>query len=271
MTDHQGCGHDHSGNLDKAPVEWREVADRVRNWGRWGQDDELGTLNHITPERIRYAASLAKTGKVISCGVPLNAHGPQGAHGLRRNPIHLMTVDGNDRDMALLAKEWQGPTEQWVTELYANAPGRFTDDYIIMPLQSCTQWDALSHFFYEDKIYNGYPASAVTSLGAVKDLIEPVAKRGQIVGRGVLLDVARHRGVDQLGPDEVVPPEELDAIVKAQGVEIRARRHHRHPHRLVSRMARQTRRAELGLGTAPASAGAAPNGFTIQYRGGGRR
>lgn len=219
---HDHSHHQHGSGEAPSHPEWRAAAERVRNWGRWGADDELGTLNHITPQAIAYAATMAKTGRIISCGVPYNAHGPQGAHGLRRNPIHVMTVDGGDREIAQLAKEWQGPTEKWVAELYANAPGRFTDDYIIMPLQSGTQWDALSHFFYEDKLYNGYPASTVTSLGAARDSIEPVAKRGQIAGRGVLLDVARHRGVDHLGPDEAVSPEELDAIVAKQNVEIRS-------------------------------------------------
>jgi kynurenine formamidase len=221
MTEHSHAGHLHARAEAPADAEWRRVADRVRNWGRWGLDDELGTLNHITPAAVKYAASLARNGRVISLGVPFNAHGPQGAHGLRRNPIHIMTVDGGDRQADELPKEWRGPTEQWMADLFANGPGRFTDDYIIMPLQSCTQWDALSHFYYEGLLYNGYPASSVTSLGATKDAIDPVAKRGQIVGRGVLLDVARHRGVDHLQADEVITPAELDAVVAAQGSEIR--------------------------------------------------
>jgi kynurenine formamidase len=204
-----------------AQAEWRRVADKVRNWGRWGPEDQLGTLNHIGQEQIRHAGSLVRQGKVIAMGAPFNARGPQGAHGLRRNPIHVMTVDGGDRDMAQLAREWRGPSEQWLIDIFENSPGRFTDDYIIMPLQSCTQWDALSHFYYGEQLYNGFPASSVTSLGATRDAIDPVAMRGQVTGRGVLLDVARHRGVDRLGPDEVVPPEELDAVAQGQGVEIR--------------------------------------------------
>lgn len=90
-----------------------------------------------------------------------------------------------------------------------------------MPLQSCTQWDALAHFFYEDKLYNGFPADAVTSLGAARGGIDPVAESGQVTGRGVLLDIARHRGVDRLGADEVILPDELDAVAEAQGVAFR--------------------------------------------------
>jgi kynurenine formamidase len=217
-----GCGH---GQHDTIPPDrdapWRQASRRVNNWGRWGPDDQLGTLNLITPDAIRHAASLVRKGKTITMGAPFNAQGPQGAHGLRRNPIHVMTVDGGDSDIDQLAREWMGPGELWVADIYANAPGRFTDDYVIMPLQSCTQWDALAHFFYEDKLYNGFPARAVTSLGATRGAIDPVAEAGQVTGRGVLLDVARFRGVDRLGPDEVVPPEELDAVASAQGVEFR--------------------------------------------------
>lgn len=216
-----GCQHSHDASIAHAPPEFRCAAERVCNWGRWGPDDELGTLNHITAEAIRHAASLVRQGKVISCGVPYNAHGPHGAHGLRRNPIHVMTVDGGDRTLHTIPKEWRGPTEQWIAELIEGTPGRFTDDYLIMPLQAGTQWDALAHFYYGEQLYNGYPASSVTSIGAVKDSIEPVARRGQIIGRGLLLDVARHRGVDRLGPDEVIPPGELDAIVQRQGIVIR--------------------------------------------------
>lgn len=218
-----GCSHDQQGDIALAEdAPWRIAARKVSNWGRWGPDDQLGTLNLITPEAIRHATTLVRSGKVITMGAPFNAQGPQGAHGLRRNPIHVMTVDGGDRDIAQLAREWLGPSEQWVAEIYDKAPGRFTDDYVIMPLQSCTQWDALAHFFYEDKLYNGFPASAVTSLGAVRGAIDPVAESGQVTGRGVLLDVARHRGVDRLGPDEIIFPEELDAVAAAQGVSFRS-------------------------------------------------
>jgi kynurenine formamidase len=213
--------HHHGEPPADEQAEWRQVAKKVRNWGRWGADDQLGTLNHITPEAIRHAATLVRTGKLISMGVPFDARGPQGAHGLRRNPIHLMTIDGGDTGVHHLPKEWQGPTETWVAELLESGPGRFTDDYIIMPLQSCTQWDALSHFYYEGQLYNGYPSASVTSLGATRCAIDPIARRGHITGRGVLLDVARHRGVEHLNANDVVSPAELDAIVSRQGVEIR--------------------------------------------------
>ena len=216
-------GHAHNTHPG-APLdaEWRQMADRIRNWGRWGADDELGTLNHITPEVLRYAATLARFGKTISCGVPINAHGPQGAHGLRRNPIHIMTLDGGDADAILdMPALSGGPIGALIKQLYESGPGRFTDDYIIMPLQAGTQWDALSHFYYEDQLYNGYPARSVSSFGAAKASIAPLAKRGHVVGRGVLLDVARHRGVPHLQANEVITPAELDEVVAKHNLEIR--------------------------------------------------
>lgn len=218
MTDH----HIHQSNPGAASdAEWRKMADRVRNWGRWGADDELGTLNHITPDAVRHAATLARKGNVISLGVPFNAQGPQGAGTTRGNPIHMMTVDGGDAAANKMPKGWGGPFDVWLSELWDKGPARFTDDYIIMPLQASTQWDALAHLFYEDKLYNGYPASCVTSFGAAKDSIEPAAKRGQVVGRGVLLDVARHHGVDHLEKSYHITPSELDDVVAKQKVELR--------------------------------------------------
>ncbi len=200
---------------------WREVAGKVRNWGKWGSDDQLGTLNYITPEKIARASAMVRKGKVFPLSIPVDAYGPQGAHGFRRNPIHVMSVDGGDEQAARHLAGWGGSTEAQIAEFW-KGPMRFNDDYIIMPLQGSTQWDALSHVYYDGYLYNGYPASAVTSFGATKDSIDQVAERGMIVSRGVLLDVAQHRGVKYLAPNTVVYPEELDAVATAEGVTVEA-------------------------------------------------
>jgi kynurenine formamidase len=91
---------------------------------------------------------------------------------------------------------------------------------IIMPLQAATQWDALSHVYYEDQLYNGFPSSAVSSQGAARCAISAAISKG-IVSRGVLLDVVRHRGHEVcLDAEHQVTPEELEAIAAAQGVKI---------------------------------------------------
>ena len=178
--------------------DFRRIAEKVRNWGRWGKDDQIGTLNHVTPERLKAAAQLVKKGITFDVGIPFDAAGPQlGAHG-RNNPLHVMTEIGVDQDFP--------------------GPFRYADDYIVMPLQCASQWDGLSHVFYDDQMYNGYPSSEVTEHGAKVLGVENIGKG--VAGRGVLLDVARHKGVKWMEMGEVVTPEDLDATAAAQGVEI---------------------------------------------------
>jgi len=201
------------------PEELREASRQVSNWNRWGPDDELGTLNHITPSLVARAAGLVRKGVTFSLSVPFDAYGPQGAHGFRRNPIHLMSLDGGDREMVERLGGWGGSTEQQISHIW-RSPMRFNDDYIMMPLQAATQWDALSHVYYDQQLYNGYGADAVTSLGATRDSIDKVAAAGQVVGRGVLLDVARYAGVTHLEEGRVIGPDDLEATAAAQRVDV---------------------------------------------------
>src|SRR5438445_803883 len=129
--------------------------------------------------------ALVTTGKVFALGIPLDRQGPQSGTRQRFNPIHTMFRDGGDapRTPAQVA-DMQG---------YGGS-----DDWIVMPLQCVTQWDSLAHIFYEGKMYNGYDATLVTSSGAAKNSIDKT--RDKIAGRGVLLDVARYKGVRALEP-----------------------------------------------------------------------
>lgn len=176
------------------------LAKEVRNWGRWGPDDERGTLNYVTPAKRVAAAREIRSGASFSLSIPFDSRGPQtGAIG-RVNPVHLMTATGADPAQAI--------------DLGGGA--RYTDDYIVMPLQCATQWDALSHVFYGDRLYNGYPAQSVDSSGARFDGIDKVHQ--DFVSRAVLLDVARLKGVDSLAPSDVISAADLDAAERAQGV-----------------------------------------------------
>jgi kynurenine formamidase len=178
-----------------------ELAERVRNWNRWGPDDELGTLNFITPEKRARAATLVRTGKLFSLQIPMDKNGPMNGT-TRVNPQHSMKVTGTDTESPI--------------PLALNAG--FTDDVMFLYLQSGTEWDALAHIYYDGALYNGYPASAVDSRGAAKLGIDKTCS--SYVSRGVLLDVPRHRGVDVLAPEDRITGEELDAIAAAQGVAI---------------------------------------------------
>ena len=200
--------------------DFRRVADDVRNWGRWGEADELGTLNFITAEKVAEAAGLVKHGKVFPLGVDFGSSGPQGAFHFRQNPTHVMTIDGGDAATLLeYGPKWlKNPGASQLAGYFEGNPMRFNDDIIIMPLQAATQWDALSHVYYEDYLYNGFPASSVTSAGAFHCGIDKVDSKG-ITSRGVLLDIVRLRGVEtycELG--DPITPAELDDAARAQGV-----------------------------------------------------
>jgi kynurenine formamidase len=203
-------------------ADFRSAAKRVSNWGRWGEDDQLGTLNLITPAKVAAAGRLVRTGKIFPLGVEFGSSGPQGDFLYRNNPVHLMTVDGGDADTFIKhSLAWaDNPVAKQIAETFAASPLRFNDDMIIMPLQAATQWDALSHVYYEEQLYNGFPSAAVSSQGAARCGIDAVISRG-IVSRGVLLDVVRHRRQDVcIDAENLVTPEELDAIAEAEGVSI---------------------------------------------------
>jgi len=181
-----------------------ETAKRCCNWGKWGPDDEIGTLNYVTPEDIKAAAGLVRKGKTFSLALDFDRNGPQkGLWGNRYNPIHTMLATGTD---AVAGTQDAGGL-------------RYADDSVSMPLQCGTQWDGLGHIFYGDKMWNGYDARLVDSDGAHKNGIEKV--KAKMVGRGVLLDVARYLGVDSLEDGQAISSEDLEATQKAQGVEVR--------------------------------------------------
>lgn len=182
----------------------REWGRRYSNWGRWGKNDELGTLNFITPERVLEACSLPRQGLVISCALPFDDKGPQSGIGGRYNPIHTMIADGGD---ALAGAQ-------------DFLPGgfRYADDTVTMPLQCGTQWDALAHVFYDGKMYNDRDISLVTSRGARANSIDRI--KDGVVGRGVLLDLPRFLKVPWLDDATRIRPDHLDACAEAFGVSV---------------------------------------------------
>jgi len=189
--------------------EVREIAARCSNWGRWGPEDELGTLNHIRPSDVVSAASLVKSGRVLSLSIPIDEHGPQTGGFGRFNPIHLMLRDGNAAVTETVVRDFYGGHDLWI---------RGTDDLLILPLQSGTQWDALSHIVFERRIYNGYAATVVGGKGALRNDIAKA--RNRIVGRGVLLDLPRWKGRAWLDPGEVISARDLGDCARSQGVAV---------------------------------------------------
>ena len=170
------------------------------NWGRWGAEDQLGTIHYITPEKRRQAAALVKEGVSVTCSRPIVR---EQAPDVLDPVLHYMTVSG---------EWWAGKKSQ---------PGRFQGsvDFIGMVFHgnSITHIDSPAHIFWYGKVYNGHPAERVnTAQGATVESIDLL--RDGVVTRGVLLDIAGTKGVKWLQPGEGVFPEDLEEAEKASGV-----------------------------------------------------
>jgi len=182
---------------DQAQVSAEEFAALFRTlsaWGRWGDDDERGALNHLTRDRVAAAAELVREGITVTLSRPLNtneaADNPKPAD-------HHMTAWGG-RESLNFAKDYVGVD-------YHN--------------DTHTHIDALCHVAYQGSLYNGVPADSVSSRGAKAQTVE-VLKDG-LVGRGVLLDIPRVREVAWLEPGESVFRDDLEAAERDHGVSIR--------------------------------------------------
>ncbi|UGS33669.1 cyclase family protein [Capillimicrobium parvum] len=176
---------------------FRQTGVRLSNWGRWGEDDERGTLNFVEPAHVVAAAALVRQGKVFELSIPLQSDGPQPGAYNRINPVHLMSILPADID----------------------TPMQTADDWLITPLQAATQWDSLAHIGYDDRLYNDVPTSSITALGgASRNAIDKLLPG--VVGRGVLLDIARLRGIEWLDGGDAIEPDELEAAERRHGTRL---------------------------------------------------
>ncbi|MFC9680473.1 cyclase family protein [Streptomyces sp. NPDC056948] len=183
------------------PDAFHDIAKRVNNWGRWGADDELGTLNLITDEVVREAAATVRSGRRVPLALPLERNGVQtGMIPGRIDPLHVMV--------------------QINQELFGPGTVACSDDAVTMGLQAATHWDALPHVSHSGRIYNGRPADSITAHGGAG--FSGIDKVRHLVSRGVLLDVARARGTDRLDGGYAVTPEDLDAAEELAGTRVRA-------------------------------------------------
>ena len=180
-----------------------ELARRYRTWGEWGDDDEIGALNRVTPEHIVSAARLVRRGKVFSLSIPFDTNGPQTGSFGRVNPLHFMTADGGDSHTG---------TQDAFPEI------RWADDAVFLGMHAATHWDALAHIFHEGKMYGGHSSDSVNSQGASRSGVETY--RDKMVGRGVLLDIARHFGRDWLDSGEAIQGSDLEACAEREDVAV---------------------------------------------------
>ncbi len=180
------------------------LADSPTNWGRWGPDDEVGALNFLTPAEVLRGVQSVKQGKVITIGMAIGTKGGDPVWPGRTSAQRTMIID-KGHYVAGKGPAFPGGIE-------------YADDMVVMFLQGSTQYDALGHTWYDDKIWNGYDA-LTTAGGLDKASVFPIAQRG-IVGHGILLDVARARGKDALDKGEEIHLQDLLDVAKRQGVTI---------------------------------------------------
>jgi kynurenine formamidase len=195
-----------------------ELCAPLSNWGRWGSDDELGTVNLLTEQRAAAAAGRVRAGRVVPLGRVLRtAAAPDNPQPL----LHLMKSSGDG------APEHGGAhASDWLGLAYHGS--------------ATTHLDAHSHQFWNGQMYNGRPAAEVSTRGGANSgSVEPLA-RG-LVGRGVLLDVPRALGREWLEPGEGIGPDDLDRVAAIQGVEFET------GDLLLVRTGRDARAAEHGV------------------------
>ena len=180
------------------------LADSPSNWGRWGPDDEVGALNFLTAEEVLRGVRHITSGSVFTLQRLIGD--PRG------DPVWPGRTPA-ERTQILDESNWDGDDSPAF-------PGglHYADDKINCFLQGSTQYDALGHVWYDGLIWNGYDARTTVG-GLDRASVQPIAERG-VVGRGILLDMARHRGKNTLDPKETFDHTDLQECAQAQGVTI---------------------------------------------------
>jgi kynurenine formamidase len=181
-----------------------KMLDTLSNWGRWGPDDQLGTLNFITPATRRRAAALVREGVSVSCSRPISTDITADTS---FQPLRFMVDSGEGRDT-------DSPERRRERRGAAEFIGMVFHGYTI------THVDTPAHYFWNGRIYNGRSCNLITAReGAQVEAVDLL--RDGVIGRGVLLDIAALEG-RWLEAGEGVMPEDLEAAERAQGVRVEA-------------------------------------------------
>jgi kynurenine formamidase len=223
------------------PPAFTDLAKRVSNWGRWGPEDQLGTLNFIGAAARLRGVGAVRDGQAFPLGLPMSA-----AEG-----VQVGFIEGRvnpTRSMISVNNPLSGDPE-WIAS---------SEDVVTLALQCATHWDGLAHVSYGSgpdggKLYNGFPASSVSEAGTAKLGIHLV---GSLLSRGVLLDVARAKGLEILEPGYPITPDDLDAACALGRLEV------------VSGdvvLVRTGQTAHLALPGRPGLGGAAPHRDLVAY------
>ena len=180
------------------PARMRDTFEKVKNWERWGADDEMGALNLITPEKRRQGAAAVIAGEPVSCARELPVHpSPENP-----NPaLHMMLAAGDDCVVP-------GFDFESVMDFVGVAFHGMATSHI----------DALCHVLVDGQMYNGFSKDEIKSTGARRGSI--MCARDGISSRGVLLDVPRALSVDWLEPGDAITVEQLEQAEAAQQVRV---------------------------------------------------
>src|SRR3954470_10971951 len=194
--------------MPTAPSEEQVLAwfDELSNWGRWDDDDRLGTVNYLTPERRVAAAGLVQEGLSVSCSWDIRTGRQPGA-----------TVE-NQRYMLSTGL---GLADEGRRNLIGEGRAGGAQEFIGMVFHGLdvTHLDSLAHIFWDGRLYGGAPASMVSDRqGAL--VHDVLAVRDGVTTRGVLLDIARLRDVDVVAADDHVHPDDLEAAARAAGIDV---------------------------------------------------
>ena len=171
------------------PEEFDQMFTQHSNWGRWGDDDQLGALNLITPDKRRQAASLVRTGVSVSL-----SHNPMTEEAPDNSPVPFEHVMGEGLRTDTFRFRYHG--------------------------YGVSHIDALCHYSHHDMMYNGIPTTASTEEGCGKLGIEHL--KDGVVTRGVLIDIARLKGVPYMDPSVPIYVEDIEAWEEKSGVRVSA-------------------------------------------------
>jgi kynurenine formamidase len=165
----------------------------LSNWGRWGKDDQVGTVNLITAAKRKEAAALVKDGVAIT---------------LAHDTLLEKAADNGNPFGHKMLSTGDHPNGDW-----------FMDEYtVVFHGLAHTHMDSLAHTAWKGKMYNGFSPSEVTSKGANK--LAVTGFRNGIFSRGVLIDIPKLKGLPYLEPGTAIYPEDLEAWEKKSGVRI---------------------------------------------------
>jgi len=175
-------------------VEFDHLMQEISNWGRWGADDQLGTLNLITPAKRRHAASLVKDGVTVSMSLDLNKQQDE----LNTNPFEHQVV----------TTEFGG--HLGVVDTYSVNYHGFAHSHM----------DGLQHITHKGQLYNGMSLDSIHPDGSTEQLgIRNVGVNG-VFTRGVLVDMPRFLGIDFLPAGSAITAKDIEAWEKDSGVTI---------------------------------------------------